>query len=101
MNRDKGAGNVASLAWGLIIKQSVPRWHVRSVATLKHPLMPLKFEFPIQESKPREHSQATSSKHPMKSLALKEAAGLGHASEKCCQAGKTEKQDPRAYSHNS
>lgn len=63
-----------------------------------------KFEFSIQASKPRDvrdcgGPQAISSKHPMKSLALKEAAGLAPAPEKCCQAGKTQKQDPRAHSH--
>lgn len=103
--RGQGAGDVASLAWGLIIRQSTPRWSVRSLSTLKHPLtltlMPCKFEFSIQASQLRKRPQATSGKHPMKSLALKEAAGLAPASEKCCQAGKTEKQDPRAHSHNS
>lgn len=103
--RGQGAGDVASLAWGLIIRQSTPRWHVRSLSTLKHPLTltltPCKFEFSIQASQLRKRPQATSGKHPMKSLALKEAAGLAPASEKCCQAGKTEKQDPRAHSHNS
>lgn len=62
-----------------------------------------KFEFSIQASKPREvrdcgGAQAISSKHPMKSLALKEAAGLAPTSEKCCQAGKTQNRIPE-YTH--